>query len=373
MGREEDELSTTKPAVYGGNYGIYNPSNTFNFYNGVIISEEKTRAYSGNVKTRAKHVTKTYMDNEVEHKYCTILVVEPEPSGIYAVLVGDSLKFYTSKEKALAAGGKFYGNVQGKSFTRDNEAETVDTPWFVDRDKIKSAEFVDELVPEYLAYFFSDLDLLETVNMKKVNTIHVKDMYGMFLNCKKIKEIDTKSFDTRNVENMGWMFLNCASLTKLDVSSFDTRKVTNMEVMFSGCENLTELDVSNFNTSNVTSMRSMFANMKLLRTLDLSNFNTKNVENMETMFFNDYNLESVNLLSFNTRKMTTMRKMFQWCRSLEILDLSSFFTASGTDIAGMFTGTGRLEKIYIGPDWNHYIDLLYENGEYNATRVIRKN
>ena len=151
-----------------------------------------------------------------------------EPTGIWVSLEGNTLKFYTKENDARNGGGKVYENVQGKEFVRDNVAETIDTPWFVDKEQITKVEFVDEVAPEYLAYYFSDLSALETVDMSKVKTINVNNMYGLFLNCRALKQIDTTGWDTRNVENMGWMFLNCSSLTNLDVSMFDTKKVTNM-------------------------------------------------------------------------------------------------------------------------------------------------
>ncbi len=75
IGREEDELSTTQPAIYGANYGIYmsNTTYSFNFYNGVIISNTRKTAYRGQVNLRTGHMTYTYIDYEVEQKYCTVL------------------------------------------------------------------------------------------------------------------------------------------------------------------------------------------------------------------------------------------------------------------------------------------------------------
>ena len=148
-----------------------------------------------------------------------------EPTGIWVSLEGNTLKFYTKEENARNGGGKVYGNVQGIEFARDNVAETIDTPWFVDKEQITKVEFVDEVAPECLAYYFSDLNVLETVDMRNIETINVRNMYGMFLNCRNLKEIDAGSFDTRNVENMGWMFLNCSSLTNLDLSSLDRKSV----------------------------------------------------------------------------------------------------------------------------------------------------
>ena len=270
--------------------------------------------------------------------------IEPEepvikPTGIYAALVGNTLKFYTTQEAAEASGGKTYENVQGKIFTRDNtdNVEKPNTPWFADADNITAVEFVDEVAPEYLEYYFSDLKSLETVNMEKVKTINVTNMYGMFLNCEKLREINTKGFDTRNVENMGWMFLNCKSLTSLDVTMFDTKKVTNMEVMFNGCSSLTQLDVSNFDTSNVTTMRSMFANCTGLSEINLSNFNTSNVTNMATMFHGCSAIRKLDLSNFDTSKVTIMDSMFNLCMSLTDLDVSSFNTSNVTSMKSMFS------------------------------------
>lgn len=261
-------------------------------------------------------------------------IKEVEPTGIWGALEGNTLKFYTEKEHAKNNGGKIYPNVKGKTFTRDNTdgIEAPTTPWFADRDKITAVEFVDEVAPEYLAYYFSDLTSLETVDMSKVKTINVKDMYGLFLNCRKLKEINTKGLDTRNVENMGWMFLNCSTLTNLDVTGFDTRKVTNMAVMFSGCSGLTQLDVSSFDTSKVTNMHSMFANM------------TKITE--------------LNLLNFDTSKVTDMSTMFHGCSSLKMADLSSFNTSNVTNNYRMFLCAKA--TIYIGDNWTlgtgNYLD-----------------
>ncbi len=281
-------------------------------------------------------------EKKIEYKGLEGEVEVIAPTGIWATLEGNTLRFYAEKEAAQNGGGKIYGNVQGKEFVRDNNAETIDTPWFIDKEQIKSVEFMDEIAPEYLSYFFSDLSSLEIVDMEKVKTINVKNMYGMFLNCRKLKEVKTQSFDTRNVENMGWMFLNCNSLSKLDVSSFDTSKVTDMSVMFSGCNNLTQLNLSNFDTQNVTSMRSMFAECQAMVSLDLSNFDTQNVTNMATMFYNCNNLKEVDVSNFDTNNVTDMEVMFYGCNSLIQLNLKNFETGQVTTMSGMFNQCNNL-------------------------------
>ena len=108
-------------------------------------------------------------------------------------------------------------------------------------------------------------ELRDIVGLHYLNTSEVKDMEGMFANCKKLKPLDLSAFDTRNVTNMKFMFSSCSSLTSLDLTSFDTRKVTDMMLMFYECANLTSIYVWNgWNTDNVTKSDGMFNQCKNL-------------------------------------------------------------------------------------------------------------
>ena len=75
IGRETDELSTSQPAIYGASYGIYMNTNTytFNFYNGVIISNTEETAFRGDLNPRTGYMPYTYFDYDIEQRYCTIL------------------------------------------------------------------------------------------------------------------------------------------------------------------------------------------------------------------------------------------------------------------------------------------------------------
>ena len=75
IGREEDELSTSQPAIYGASYGIYMNTDTytFNFYNGVIISNTEETAFRGDLNPRTGYMLYTYFE-ESDTKYHTILV-----------------------------------------------------------------------------------------------------------------------------------------------------------------------------------------------------------------------------------------------------------------------------------------------------------
>ena len=76
IGRQEDALSDTSPAIYGATYGVYmsNVSYGFNFYNGIIISNTEDTKYRGVANLRTDHMEYTFYDYNKERKYVTKLV-----------------------------------------------------------------------------------------------------------------------------------------------------------------------------------------------------------------------------------------------------------------------------------------------------------
>ena len=194
---------------------------------------------------------------------------------------------------------------------------------------------------------------LPTLDLKTFNTSKVTDMNNMFAECSNITELDLSNFDTSNVTSMGnpysysygGMFRNCKSLKKLNVSSFNTSKVKTMSNMFNGCSSLTTLDLSNFDTSNVTAMASMFDTCTNLTNLNIASFNTSNVNDMSWMFYGCGSLTTLDLSNFNTSKVTNMFRMFNGCGSLTTLDLSSFNTGSVTNMVFLFYGCSNLTTL----------------------------
>ncbi|MGL4949330.1 MAG: BspA family leucine-rich repeat surface protein, partial [Anaeroplasmataceae bacterium] len=158
--------------------------------------------------------------------------------------------------------------------------------------------------------FFSNNNLTKIDGLEFVNTSHVTDMAGMFVNCKSLLDLNVSNFNTSNVTNMSNMFEDCSLLTELDVSNFNTSNVANMGGMFIVCKSLSVLDISNFDTSNVTNMSGMFSECSSLSVLDLSNFDTSNVTQMTRMFYDCTSLSVLDLSNFDTSKVTFLYNIF---------------------------------------------------------------
>ncbi len=74
IGRQEDGLSVTNPAIYGETYGVGmgNSNYNFNFYNGVLIGNTRQTTYNGSIIPRTEYMPYTYF-TENDTKYHTIL------------------------------------------------------------------------------------------------------------------------------------------------------------------------------------------------------------------------------------------------------------------------------------------------------------
>ena len=294
----------------------------------------------------------------------------------FAVYSADdqSLTFY-KKFEAPVAGGVFEGKTATAVYT-GFEAKMYgsagNVPWADHAADIASVTVADEgIAPRATAMWFSNMTMLRSADVSKLNTSNVTSMHSMFNDCKALTSLDLSSFDTTKVTIMYSMFRDCNALTSLDVSSFDTRSVTNMCDMFNGCGSLTSLDLLSFNTNKVTDMYSMFRDCNALTSLDLSSFDTRsvtdmgdmfsdcnaltsldlsafdtaNVTDMGGMFYGCKALTELSLSSFNTDKVKYMRTMFYGCNALTSLDLSSFDTRSVTDMGDMFSDCNALTSL----------------------------
>ena len=294
----------------------------------------------------------------------------------YAVLNGNTLKFYYDKKKVVREGTKY--EVTWEEWDHPgwgNNGEGNEAITTVDFDE----SFANYDGMTNASYMFYNLRNLATINsLSRLNTSNVTNMYGMFWNCESLESLNELGFNTEKVTYMSKMFSGCESLTSLNVSNFDTKNVTDMSNMFSrcillpslnvsnfntanvidmsemfnGCEALTTLNLLGFNTANVTNMGGMFSSCESLTSLDLSSFDTGNVTDMNKMFNTCVNLTEVDLSSFNTENVTDMSWMFRQCDQLTTLDLSGFDTKNVTNMRWMFRGSSNLTTIYCADDWS---------------------
>ena len=146
----------------------------------------------------------------------------------------------------------------------------------------------------------------------------IKNLYGLFKDCKCIKILNFIQFNRKVNEDMSYLFSRYSSLEEINFTNFISNNVTNMSYMFYNCSSLKKINLSNFNTNKVTDMSGMFYGCSSLEDLNISNFNTNNVTNMSYMFYNCNNLKDLNLKNFKIDKIIYMHNIFKDCYLLKI-------------------------------------------------------
>lgn len=167
----------------------------------------------------------------------------PEKS-TFAVYSADdqSLHFY-NRPLTPAVGGQFNGKTVTAVYTGlDSTNYLYQSPaWKNYLTRIASVTTVDAIQPRSIKNWFCGMSSLSYVDLSKMDTGLVTDMYMLFDDCESITDLDLRNFNTSNVTDMGYM-----------LGSWNTSNVTTMELMFTDCKSLTTLDLSSFNTRKCT-------------------------------------------------------------------------------------------------------------------------
>ena len=86
---------------------------------------------------------------------------------------------------------------------------------------------------------FSGFGNCTSMDLDRVNTANVTNMWQMFSNCSRLTTLDLSEWDTGSVSVMAGMFQNCGNLTTIYVTTdWNTENVVNSGIMFLGCNKL---------------------------------------------------------------------------------------------------------------------------------------
>ncbi|NBA40627.1 BspA family leucine-rich repeat surface protein [Enterococcus hirae] len=195
---------------------------------------------------------------------------------------------------------------------------------------------------------FLNCSSLQSISgLENVNFLNLKSAYGMFDNCKSLKNIDNNQINwgnTESLEDISQIFNNCSSLETLDFININTASVKNMIRVFQNCNNLKNITgLSKWNVERVEDTTAMFNNCYNLQNLDLSEWHTNNLVTLTYMFNHCINLQSINVSNWDTSKVITMKQLFQNCSSLNsIIGLETWKTSQVSNMDNMFAYTDKL-------------------------------
>ena len=233
-----------------------------------------------------------------------------------------------------------------------------------------------------------------TPNLKKLNISNWDfesfDVAGKFPNLlgSTISNITDLIADNVNWgSNMEAVFLNLNNVENISLKDIDTSKVTTMKSAFNGLYKIKELDLSDWDTSSLTNADSMFAGTSSLETLNLSNWDLRsyNVVNQLSAMFNGWsnvknlildnvkfgptmngfftgmtNIENISLKDVDTSLTTEVNRAFYGLNKITELDLSDFDTSNVTNMSSAFGGMNSLKSINLS-NWDF--------SKYNVTSL----
>ena len=313
----------------------------------------------------------------------------------YSLNLGDN---FVNGVTELSGMFRSCNNLQKADLTKFNLSETTDISYmFADCPKLASAgvgngfavdfgENVNTSKVSNMSGLFCNDIALTFIDLSKLSTESVTNMYQMFAGCKGLTTIGTstttglvvgKNFGLPTAEgatnSMREMFAGCSGLQTANLTNFNTSKVTDMSNMFSGCSGFETAGTgdtfalnfgANFDTSNVKSFYGMFSGCSKLSTINLSNFSTQSAVYNGRYYYNynalDYMFSGCTSLKMvggdtdglvvasgfgsTNKDATSMRGMFSGCTGLTQVDLTKFDMSKVVDMGYMFSGCTSLNS-----------------------------
>ena len=262
-----------------------------------------------------------------------------------------------SENKIRLFGHDFISKNQNNCKIKENQIEK-NISEFYDYTKIKHGNtlditlIMDENIKD-LSGMFSECKALKYVKEIFELNKKVEDISNMFSGCSILISLpeSMSKWDTSNIKNMSGLFYGCQLLETLpDISNWKTHNVIKMIGLFNGCSTLQKLpDISKWTVSNVEDMSCMFNNCAALQEMPIgmSYWDTSNVKDMGDMFHGCQNLKKLTQLNnWNTKNVTSMKNMFKGCKKLtDPPDVTKWKTANVKEKSDMFAKCPKKYKI----------------------------
>lgn len=210
---------------------------------------------------------------------------------------------------------------------------------------------------------------IEYVELDLQNDVKLRNVTGLFTNCRKLRKVKFIQFDTSMCYNFKQMFVGCTRLRELDLSSLNFRQAQDLQEFIKD-QGLTEIkiDLANKENNNPINISNFASGCKSLKRAEITG-NAK-VQNVSFMFQDCENLEKIDLegLDFGPvinvvgtfsycLQLTEIKgkirlpnvihisRFFDNCRQIEYIDIQEIGLRHAVQLEGLFSGCYQLKQV----------------------------
>ena len=162
---------------------------------------------------------------------------------------------------------------------------------YTDNDTVKLEIYFNSVLTS-LDNMFEGCDQLIYVDLSELITRRIKTISHTFTNCKNLQKIDLSSLKDSIITSMDSLFEGCNNLVDIKgMEQLNTINLKNIQNMFVNCENLIFVNLSSFELEKIESNRKIFDNNPSLRYIDMSNSKYDNnlIPIFNQTYFNERN------------------------------------------------------------------------------------
>ena len=167
---------------------------------------------------------------------------------------------------------------------------------------------------------FSNCHKLISLNFSSFDFSSLKDASNMFQNCYELKYIELPN-KSSSIIYTNYMFENCYELTSINLGFLeDVKNWSSGYGMFKNCKKLKNITVPKIHANLLKRLNEMFSGCTDLTEINLGQLKTLNIFTISRMFYHCEKLETLNLSKFDTTKVTNVAGVLEGVpRSVEII------------------------------------------------------
>lgn len=198
-----------------------------------------------------------------------------------------------------------------------------------------------------ISYFFHNSEIT-SIDLTELETEHLRNINGLFYNCKKLKEVDLSEKILKNIVDLPFLFAECDELEKVNLNNTDFSSASTLKGTFFQCNKLKTIELNNTKLNRKLILDRTFYSCDLLTTINLNEVDfgaSDELElSLEKTFGNCSELMYVRLPD-KPINVKDFIEVFSVCRNINYINLKEMKFSNKTKVDHPFIGTISLKEL----------------------------